>query len=466
MIPILYEKTETAFASNGLGRLRDCITCKVTEERNGIYECDFEYPVGGQNYDKIKVGRIVAVEHDDSGDVQPFDIMSIQKNIEGMITVHCTHISYRMSYMTVTLKNINSLADALSGLSNAQPSNPFTFWTDKTSAGYLGAGDGIPRSVRSLLGGVEGSILDTYGGEYQFDGFIVRLYASRGRQRDFAIRYGLNMTEYEDEVDISECYKSCIPYWTDNTDTIIGDKQTLSGATPTGRDECIPLDVSDKFEEKPSKAEVNAMGLSVMNSQNPTVPAQNISVQFVRLQDSEEYREFAPLLRCGLCDTIRVIFPDYNSSGYFKIVRAVWDVLGEKYEEMELGSLSVSLAEALGVSDTSGNNTVGYGSQSANYTASFTIGKMTVFTGVVSVTTPSSAGYATSSDITFPSAFKYTPTIQLTSNNAGGAASGASYQRSISVAGATTNLFYVRVHEGSTASHTVEVTWIAIGELA
>ena len=352
MIPILYEKTETAFVSNGLGRLRDCITCTVTEERNGIYECDFEYPVGGQNYDKIKVGRIVAVEHDDSGDVQPFDIMSIQKTIEGMITVHCTHISYRMSYMTVTLKNINSLADALSGLSNAQPSNPFTFWTDKTSAGYLGAGDGIPRSVRSILGGVEGSILDTYGGEYQFDNFVVRLYASRGRQRDFAIRYGLNMTEYEDETDISGCYSSCIPYWTDGTVTVIGNKQSMGTTTPSGRDGCIPLDVSDKFEEKPTKAEVNAMGLSVMSAQNPTVPAQNISVQFVRLQDSEEYREFAPLLRCGLCDTIRVIFPEYNSSGYFKIVCAVWDVLGERYEEMELGDLSISLSEALGISSS------------------------------------------------------------------------------------------------------------------
>lgn len=461
MIPILYEKNETEFTSNGLGRLRDCITCKVTEERNGIYECDFEYPVGGQNYDKIKVGRIVAVEHDDSGDVQPFDIMSIQKNIEGMITVHCTHISYRMSYMTVTLKNINSLANALSGLSNAKPSNPFTFWTDKTSAGYLGAGDGIPRSVRSILGGVEGSILDTYGGEYQFDGFVVRLYASRGRQRDFTIRYGLNMTEYEDEVDISECYSSCIPYWTDGTDTIIGNKQTLSGATPSGRDGCIPLDVSDKFEEKPSKAEVNAMGLSVMNSQNPTVPAQNISVQFVRLQDSEEYREFAPLLRCGLCDTIRVIFPDYNSSGYFKIVRAVWDVLGERYEEMELGSLSASLAEALGVSDAldAQRTKETSGSQSANYTSAFTLGDCTILTGnvIVNVTTANSNKDVS---VSFGNTFKYDPNVQVTMLNIGG-----SYYQKCTAAGISTTGFTARVRAGGTPGN-INVNWVAIGELA
>ena len=61
MIPILYDKTETAFISNGLGRLRDCISCIVSEERNGIYECDFEYPVDGANYNLIQVGRIIGV---------------------------------------------------------------------------------------------------------------------------------------------------------------------------------------------------------------------------------------------------------------------------------------------------------------------------------------------------------------------------------------------------------------------
>ncbi len=39
MIPIIYESSETDFISNGLGRLRDCMSCEVTEERNGIYEC-------------------------------------------------------------------------------------------------------------------------------------------------------------------------------------------------------------------------------------------------------------------------------------------------------------------------------------------------------------------------------------------------------------------------------------------
>lgn len=353
MIPVLYESSEVSFTSNGLGRLRDCISCIVTEERNGIYECDFEYPINGAHYDEITLGRIIAVTHDDTGDVQPFDIVSFEKNIEGTTTFHCTHISYRLSYLTVSGTNINSLSAAFTKLSSAQPSNPFSYSTDKTSIGFAAAFDGIPRTVRSLLGGVEGSILDTYGGEYEWNKFNVILYAARGTLRDFSIRYGVNMTEYEDESDISGCYSSCIPYWTDGTDVVVGNKQTLGSTTPSGRDACLPLDVSDKFETKPTKAQVNSMGLQVMSAQNPTLPAQNITVSFVRLQDSPEYVQFSNLLRCGLCDTIKVIFPMYNSSGTFKIVKTVWDVLGERYEEMELGQLSISLADALGIGKSS-----------------------------------------------------------------------------------------------------------------
>ena len=349
MIPILYDKTETSFTSNGIGRLRDCISCVVTEERNGIYECDLQYPVDGANYDLIQVGRIIGVTHDESGDVQPFDIVGFEKPIDGIVTFHCVHISYRQSYMTVTGSNIQSLSSAFTLLGNATPSNPFTYWTDKTSSGYLGCMVGVPLSVRQTLGGIEGSILDAYGGEYEWDRWTVKLWSARGQYRDFSIRYGVNMLDYNEEYDSSSVYSSCIPYWTDGTTTVVGDKQTSGGVTPSGREQCIPLDVSEKFEDQPTKAQVESMGLSVMNGSNPTVPSQNITVSFVRLQDMGEFADYQNLLQCKLCDTINVIFPDYNSSGMFKIVKTVWNVLTSKYEEMELGDLSVTLSEALGI---------------------------------------------------------------------------------------------------------------------
>lgn len=358
MIPILYEKDETAFTSNGLGRLRDCISCVVTEERNGIYECDFEYPIDGVNYDRIQLGRIIGVEHDENDDVQPFDIVGYSRPINGIVTFHCTHISYRQCALTVSGTNINSLADAFTMLGNAVPTNPFTYWTDKTSSGFLASADGIPHSVRSVLGGMEGSILDAYGGEYEWDTWTVKLWNSRGELKPFTIRYGVNLTEYSEEVDYSDTYTSCVPYWSgqdDNGNDVIvkGNKQTVSYPSFNGTDRCIPLDVTDKFESKPTQAQVESAGLSYMNSNQTYMPSQNITVDFVRISDTPEYAQFKSLQTCKLCDSINVEFPLYNMTGQFKIVKTEYDVLQERYSKLELGTLSTSLAEALGISQDS-----------------------------------------------------------------------------------------------------------------
>lgn len=352
MIPILYEKTETGFVNNGLGRLRDCISCIVTEERNGIYECDFEYPITGANYELIQIGRIIGVTHEDTNDIQPFDIVSFSKPIDGIVTFHCTHISYRQSYYTVkTGSAINSLSAAFTLLGTAQPTNPFSYQTDKTSSGYLAAADGTPRSVRELLGGIEGSILDAYGGEYEFDKWTVYLHSARGQLRNFDIRYGVNMLEYNDETDSAGTYSSVIPYWTDGTEFVVGDKVDSGNSTITGRGECVPLDVSDKFETKPTKAQVESQASSIMSGNHPYLPTQTINVSFVRLQDLG-YENLGNLLQCRLCDTVNVIFPDYGVSERFKIVKTVYNVLSDRFDEMELGTLSTTLSEALGISNS------------------------------------------------------------------------------------------------------------------
>lgn len=359
MIPILYESSETAFVTNGICRLLDATSVVVTEERNGTFEVDLDYPVTGRNFDKITLGRIIAVTHDDRGDVQPFDIVSSTKPIEGIVTFHAVHISYRQSKMVATGTNINSLADAFTLLSSAVPSNPFTYETDKTSTAYMAAAHNVPMSVRSLLGGTEGSILDTYGGEYEWDKFTVRLWSHRGIDRNFVIRYGVNLTEYNDETDSFETYNAVLPYWTGddgkgNEVTIRGAMQTADGQTVTGRTECLPLDLSDKFQAKPTKAQVESLGASTIASGQTWLPTRSISVSFV---PNDTNSELAPLRVCRLCDTVGVVFPKYGVGGRFKIVKVEWDALLERYNSMELGTLSTSLADALGVSSGGGGST-------------------------------------------------------------------------------------------------------------
>ena len=357
MIPILYEKTETAFVSNGLCRLHDMLTAEVVEERNGIYELDFTYPVDGANYDMIQPGRIVAVTHDDTGDVQPFDIVGYTKPISGVVTFHAVHISYRLSSMVAWSTGINSLTSAMNLLNNISGSS-FSFSANFTRNGYMAAGDGVPRSVRQLLGGIEGSILDTYGGEYLFNRWHVLLQKSRGRVRDLTIRYGVNLLDYNEEADYQGTYTSVVPYWT-GTDgakqVVVRGSRVDSGLTPyNGRRQVVPLDLTDKFEDKPTAAQLETAAATYMTANQPNLPVKNIAVDFFRLQDTPEYADLASLLTCQICDTINVIFPMYNMQGRFKIVKTVWDVLADRYTSMELGNLSTSLAEALGITTSAG----------------------------------------------------------------------------------------------------------------
>ena len=356
MIPILYDSNESAFTSNGLCRLRDIISCTVTEERNNIYECEFQYPVSGANYDLIKCGRIIAVIHDDTDDIQPFDIVSYSRPIDGVVTFRAVHISYRQSKMTASGTNINSLSGAFTLLKNAQPSNPFNYWTNKTSTGLFAAADGVPRSVRQMLGGSDGSILDCYGGEYEWDKWTVKLWGSRGQKLDLTIRYGLNLMSYDEDVDFSETFTACIPYWVGGDDNAVvkGNKVSTGVVSYDGRESVVPLNLTDKFEEKPTATQLENLAAQLMDSNRVFAGNQSIKVEFARLQDSPEYASYAELLKCSLCDSINVVFPAYDTSAYFKIVKTVYDVLEERFTEMELGALSTTLSQALGL----GNNNV------------------------------------------------------------------------------------------------------------
>lgn len=355
MIPILYDANEMYFESNGLGRLRDCVSFKVTEERNGVFEADFEVPVQGQNYDRILLGRSVAAKYDDSEDLQPFDIVSCSKPVNGIVTFHAVHINYRQSKLVVSGTGINNLTAALNLLSNAQPFNPFAYKADRVIDGYLALADGTPRSVKSMLGGTEGSILDTYGGEYKYDRFTVNLMTSRGIDRGFTIRYGVNLLDYSDDTNYAESYNACIPYWagTDasgNTLVIKGGMVESGLPSYSGRTECTPLDLTSKFESQPTAAQLEDAAMTYMQNNQVNLPAQTIRVNFARLQDTPEYAEYAALFDCKLCDTVRVIFPQYGMDGKFKVVKTVYNSLTERYEEVELGALPTTLSQALGLS--------------------------------------------------------------------------------------------------------------------
>ena len=83
MIPVLYLPNAVDFSSFGLGVLTDTISCEVTEERNGVFECLLKYPVSGQHYGLITKECIIKAKPNDTVADQAFRIYRITKPLNG-----------------------------------------------------------------------------------------------------------------------------------------------------------------------------------------------------------------------------------------------------------------------------------------------------------------------------------------------------------------------------------------------
>lgn len=366
MIPILYDKTETAFTSNGLGRLASCTRCLVTEERNGIYECEFDFPISDPKYELIQEGQIIAATHDDNGDIQPFDIYHRTAPINGIVTFYARHISYRQIGITVEPFTASGIANAIAGIkTNSYGTNPFTYSTDKTTAGDYTVK--VPSSAKALLGGEENSLLDVFGaGEYEFDKFNVNLWARRGSDTDVEIRYRKNLADIEHDVDYTESYNGVIPYWLgtvydEQTETETDVLVTLpewavmaSGQTYDGRNTILPLDLSGEFDGPPAVNDLRALATQKLNDADTLKPIENIKVSFVQLWQTEEYANVAPLQKVGLCDTVNVIYPELGvDKTAVKVIKTVYNTLLDRFDEMELGDAVTSYAAIITANNTS-----------------------------------------------------------------------------------------------------------------
>lgn len=395
MIPILYESNESAFQTQGLGTLVDCLSCVVTEERNGTFECEFTYPINGRNFDLITPGRIIYCWHDETKTGQPFDIVGYTKPLDGVVTFRAVHVSYRLTeYVTRApswaQQTPTMFFNSLFSSTYTEPTPTFNFWTDIDKQGYVAAADGPPKSVRSIMGGMEGSVLDAFGGEYEFDRFLVRLWENRGRQTNQTIRYGVNLAEYNDDTSYLGTYSAVIPYWTGtdangNEEMVVGDKVESSVVTYNGRQAVVALDLTEKLDPTsvPTKAQVESAAANYLLTHTPWVPAKTISVDFVNLAEVGEFEEYRTLLTCRLCDQVRVVFPAYKMDANYKIVKTTYNVLTERYEGMELGHLSTTLAEALGVGQVSSSSSSG-GSQPSQVKVDAIMAK---FSSVLDLTT-------------------------------------------------------------------------------
>ena len=376
MIPILYNADETKFINNGRGRLSSATRCIVTEERNGIFELEIDYPIEGVHFNEIENGRIIAATHDDKKDMQPFIVYRRSvPDLRGIVTFYAHHISYKLSEVAVMPFTAGSCAAALEGIkTNSINTNPFNFWTDKTTVANFNSD--VPRNARNMLGGEQNSILDIFGsGEYKFDRFDVKLYAHRGVDTDCEIRYGKNLVDLSHTLDASGTYNAIVPFWKDTEGNMVMLPERViiySGIEPqiayltdhnliiirTETREPIevsyrqikaaPMDLSDQFEEQPTVEQLRNAARARFENSEAWAQSENIEVDFVQLWQTEEYKEFSALQRVSLCDTVSVYYPQAGIKAIRqKVIKTTYNVLLDRYDKIELGKAQASLAQAI-----------------------------------------------------------------------------------------------------------------------
>lgn len=348
MKPILFPKTATTFETQGVGVLADATSCKVTEERNGTYELKMQYPITGQHYADIGDDCILYAIPSPYRGPQPFRIYRTSKPINGIVTINARHIRYDLAFIPLNPFTASNAPAAMAGLqSNAAIPSNFTFWTDKTTAANFAVS--VPSATSSILGGQTGSILDVYGGEYEFDDFTVKLYDQRGEDNGVTIRYGKNLTDLEQERNIYNVTTGIYPYWmsTDGATLVTCNPKIVYTSGTYERQKIIPVDFSQDFQDAPTPEQLLERAQAYVQNNNIGVPSVSLTVSFVQLEQTEQYKNLVLLEKCDLCDTVTVEYEKLGVSAKAKIVKIVTDVLLERYESVEIGEVRTNIADTI-----------------------------------------------------------------------------------------------------------------------
>lgn len=349
MIPILFEKNTKNFTTNGIGRLSDAISCKVTLEANGKYELSMEYPITGTHFAEIQMSNMIFAKPDNKREKQAFRIYKISKPLNGKVVINAEHISYQLSQIPVSPFTAESVASAVAGMkSEAAVDCPFEFWTDKNTSGKFTVE--VPASVRSRLGGTEGSILDVYGGEYDFDMYNVRLYHKLGKDNGVSIRYGKNMTDLTQEESIANTITGIMPYWKDSEDnTVILDKKVVESEASVNYPypRIAVMDFSNEFENQPTQQQLEQAAKDYIARNQIGTPSVSLSVSFAQLWQTEEYKNIAQLEEVAVFDIVTVQFEELGVNAKAKVRQTIYDVLTEKYESIEIGDARSTISDTI-----------------------------------------------------------------------------------------------------------------------
>lgn len=354
MIPILFSSTATDFTTFGIGVLKETISCEVTEERNGAYELVMKYPTNGDLYSYIKKECIILAKPNDTADNQAFRIYKITIPLNGIITIYAQHISYDLCAIGVTPFSFQNIAPtlAMQGVfAHSVLEHNFTYSTDFTAVRPFAVK--TPKSIRLCLGGSEGSMLDTWGGEFEWDNFEIIQHSQRGIDSGVVIEYGKNLTKLDHESDITDIYTHVLPYGIqtdeDGNETVV----TLTEEILPISDSILSVgktyikDFTDQFGEAERITEYALRTkANIWIREHPLgVENPSITVSFEPLWNQAEYAAIHE--RIALCDTVTIKHNTLGVNIKLKVIKTVYDTLSEKFKTVTLGEAKSSMVNTM-----------------------------------------------------------------------------------------------------------------------
>ena len=338
MNPILFQTmTEGTVPTNyGLGVL-DAIKCVVKEERNGAFELAMTYAANGIHAEDIQPNRFIMAKPNYTEPAQIFRIYKVGKTINGKFTVNAQHISYDLSGKIITTGTATSAAAACALLQ--AKAGAFTINTDKTTAANFKIANAS--SVRSWFGGKQGSLLDVYGGEWYYNNYTASLKNARGADRNVVIRYGKNLTELSQVLDMSNLATGIVPYYIDQDgNQTVGTKVSTGLTLDVDRD--IAIDFSQDVNPEsstPITTQLANLATSYKNNNNLTSILNSITLDFVQSGQLTE--------RVDLCDTVHIYFEALGITATAKCIATEWDVLEERYTSTTFGEARTNIADTI-----------------------------------------------------------------------------------------------------------------------
>ena len=348
MIPILYKPD----AKTKIGWLAEASDCQCTEERNGVFELEFQYPMLGRYAADLVIDRYVKAKPNASAANQFFHIRKVSKPINGMFTVSCEHISYALSgYPVPTVSASGNAQVAINAILTAAKNQlgKDTGFSVATTDITLSSSIALTNvSARAALGGVSGSVLDIYGGEYEFDNYTIKLHKARGKDRGVRIAYGRNMTELKCDIDMDSAYTGIYGYVKNDNVDLHSYKAVTNSSGINAK--TLIRDFSSDFsggDNEITQSGLDSAVAAYAAANDINSPTVSMTVSFVDLSQSPEYASFSALESVGLCDTVQIYHKDLNINIKAKVIKTVYDVLRERYTSIDLGSPRANFADVI-----------------------------------------------------------------------------------------------------------------------